>query len=125
MVKDDGSTDREPQSDAPSSNPVERVVRRFDSWQQRHTIIGFPIAVIKKFGGDVGGGNGWRCRPPSSCTPSRLTSFARHLWPRNVVQPPLTDADKARYTYALRAEAHRPEQRLHIAYKAKSNVGGG
>ena len=44
---------------------------------------------------------------------------ARHLWPRSIVQPPLTDADKAYYTYALQAEAQRPEQRLDIAYRTK------
>lgn len=36
-------------------NPVERVVRRFDEWQQRHTVVGFPIAVVKKFGDDEAG----------------------------------------------------------------------
>ncbi|WP_156689887.1 YihY/virulence factor BrkB family protein [Mycobacterium sp. Marseille-P9652] len=40
---------------APSTNPVERVVRRFDSWQRRHAVIGFPVAVIKKFGDDEAG----------------------------------------------------------------------
>ena len=41
---------------------------------------------------------------------------ARHLWPRSLVPPPLTDADKAYYTDAVRAEAQRPEQRLEIEY---------
>lgn len=30
---------------------------------------------------------------------------ARHLWPRSLVPPPLTDADKAYYTDAVRADA--------------------
>jgi membrane protein len=42
---------------------------------------------------------------------------AKHLWPRSLVQPPLTDADKSYYTDALRAEAQRPEQRLQIDYE--------
>jgi membrane protein len=42
---------------------------------------------------------------------------AKHLWPRSIVQPPLTDADKSYYTAALRAEAQRPEQKLEIAYQ--------
>jgi membrane protein len=42
---------------------------------------------------------------------------ARHLWPRSIVQPPLTDADRSYYTDALRAEAQRPEQRIHLAYE--------
>ena len=36
-------------------NPVERVARGFDDWQQRHPVIGFPIAVVKKFGDDQAG----------------------------------------------------------------------
>ncbi|OBH52315.1 hypothetical protein A5685_15440 [Mycobacterium colombiense] len=46
---------------------------------------------------------------------------ARHLWPRSIVQPPLTEADKTYYTDALRAEAQRPEQRLRVAYQTKSD----
>jgi membrane protein len=46
----------------------------------------------------------------------------RHLWPRSIVQPPLTEADKTYYTDALRAEAQRPEQRLRVAYKPKSDA---
>ena len=36
-------------------NPIERAVRGFDDWQQRHPVVGFPIAVVKKFGDDQGG----------------------------------------------------------------------
>jgi membrane protein len=42
---------------------------------------------------------------------------AKHLWPRSLVQPPLTEADKLYYAEAVRAEAQRPEQRLEIAYE--------
>jgi membrane protein len=55
MAKTDDGRDHGPKADVPSPNPVERIVRRFDSWQQRHTVIGFPIAVIKKFGDDEAG----------------------------------------------------------------------
>jgi uncharacterized BrkB/YihY/UPF0761 family membrane protein len=41
---------------------------------------------------------------------------ARHLWPRSLFPPPLTEADKAYYTDAVRAETQRPEQRLDIRY---------
>jgi membrane protein len=47
---------------------------------------------------------------------------AKHLWPRSIVQPPLTEADKAYYTDALRAEAQRPEQQLDIGYKEKQSA---
>jgi membrane protein len=36
-------------------NPVERVARDFDGWQQRHAVVGFPIAVVKKFSDDQAG----------------------------------------------------------------------
>src|SRR5258705_13934130 len=42
-------------ADRSPPNPVESVVRRFDRWQQRHGVIGFPIAVVKKFGDDEAG----------------------------------------------------------------------
>jgi hypothetical protein len=43
---------------------------------------------------------------------------ARRLWPRSLVPPPLTDADKAYYTDVVRAQAQRPELRLDIQYVA-------
>jgi membrane protein len=52
---ENGRADHEQGTDQPPPNPVERVVRGFDSWQQRHTVVGFPIAVIKKFGDDEAG----------------------------------------------------------------------
>lgn len=36
-------------------NPVERTVRWIDSVQQRHTVPGFIVAVVKKYGDDNGG----------------------------------------------------------------------
>src|ERR1700754_3173920 len=41
---------------------------------------------------------------------------ALHLWPRSLVPPPLTDADVAYYTGAVRAESRRPELRLDIQF---------
>src|SRR6266568_623271 len=36
-------------------NPVERLVRRVDRWQQRHAASAFTFGVIKKYGDDNGG----------------------------------------------------------------------
>src|SRR5512132_4017815 len=36
-------------------NPIEGTLRRVDRYQQRHGWLGFPFAVIKKFGDDKGG----------------------------------------------------------------------
>lgn len=48
---------------------------------------------------------------------------AKHLWPRSVFPPPLTDADKAYYTDALRAHVQRPEQRVQIYYATDTAAG--
>ena len=37
-------------------NAVERQVRRFDMFQQRHVVLAFPIAVVQKYGNDQAGG---------------------------------------------------------------------
>lgn len=37
-------------------NAVERQVRRLDGFQQRHSVLGFPLAVMQKFGNDQAGG---------------------------------------------------------------------
>jgi membrane protein len=36
-------------------NPIERVLRRVDRYQQQHGWLGFLLAVVKKFGDDKGG----------------------------------------------------------------------
>src|SRR2546421_1678583 len=36
-------------------NPIERVVRRVDAFQQRHRVTGFAFGVVKKFGDDRAG----------------------------------------------------------------------
>jgi YihY family inner membrane protein len=36
-------------------NPVERVIRRVDAWQQRHAPTAFAFGVTKKYGDDNGG----------------------------------------------------------------------
>jgi YihY family inner membrane protein len=34
---------------------IERLVRSIDRFQQRHTVLGFPFGVVKKYGDDQGG----------------------------------------------------------------------
>jgi membrane protein len=36
-------------------NTFERAIRRFDRCQQRHPVLGFPVAVVKKFLDDQAG----------------------------------------------------------------------
>lgn len=36
---------------------LETLVRRTDKFQQRHAVLGFPFAVLQKFGNDQAGGN--------------------------------------------------------------------
>jgi YihY family inner membrane protein len=36
-------------------NPVERLVRRVDRFQRKHAVVGFPFAVMQKYGNDQAG----------------------------------------------------------------------
>jgi YihY family inner membrane protein len=36
-------------------NPIERLLRAVDRFQQRHSVLGFPFGVLKKYGDDQGG----------------------------------------------------------------------
>lgn len=38
-----------------SANPLERIVGLVDGFQRKHPVLGFPYAVIKKYGDDQGG----------------------------------------------------------------------
>jgi membrane protein len=40
----------------------------------------------------------------------------RHLWPRSITQPPLTDADKQYLETAMSTEVRRPEQQISIDF---------
>jgi uncharacterized BrkB/YihY/UPF0761 family membrane protein len=42
--------------------------------------------------------------------------LARHLWPRSIVQPPLTDADERVLHDIARQEERRPEQRVGVGF---------
>jgi membrane protein len=41
---------------------------------------------------------------------------ARHLWPRSLAQPPLTEADEHYLRASAQAEARRPEQRVQVDF---------
>jgi hypothetical protein len=38
----------------------------------------------------------------------------RRLWPRAIVQPPLTDADRRALTYYAKQEERRPEEKVDV-----------
>jgi YihY family inner membrane protein len=42
--------------------------------------------------------------------------IARHLWPRSIVQPPLTDADERVLHDIARQEERRPEERVGVGF---------
>ena len=42
-------------TESTKQNRIERLIARFDSLQQRHRTLGFPYAVIKKYGDDQAG----------------------------------------------------------------------
>lgn len=43
--------------------------------------------------------------------------WERRLWPRSMLQPPLTDADKRMLTALAEQEERRPEQHVHVRYR--------
>jgi membrane protein len=49
---------------------------------------------------------------------------ARHLWPRSLAQPPLTDADEDYMRAAVEAETRRPEQRVEVEFDQPSDDRG-
>jgi hypothetical protein len=42
--------------------------------------------------------------------------LARRLWPRSIVQPPLTEADRAVLAAQALQNQRRDEQRVHVSY---------
>jgi membrane protein len=46
---------------------------------------------------------------------------ARHLWPRSITQPPLTEADKRYIEDATRSEVRRPEQKVTIEFTSEAD----
>ena len=48
---------------------------------------------------------------------------AKHLWPRSLIPPPLTEADQTWYSDALLAQAQRPELRVEIDYTPEAIAG--
>lgn len=45
---------------------------------------------------------------------------SQHLWPRSIVQPPLTNADKALLEAMARQEERRPEEHVTVAFEPES-----
>ncbi len=41
---------------------------------------------------------------------------ARHLWPRSIIQPPLTEADRAVMAVEVLQNQRRPEQRVEVSF---------
>ena len=53
-TKPDDVAETKPAEEA-GTNPAERAVRAVDLFQQRHTALAVPVAVVRKFGDDGGG----------------------------------------------------------------------
>ncbi|MEU9048564.1 MULTISPECIES: YihY/virulence factor BrkB family protein [unclassified Kitasatospora] len=50
--------------------------------------------------------------------------LARRLWPRSLLQPPLTDADEAVLSSVARQEERRPEQHVDVSFQEEEGPGG-
>ncbi|HEY0398351.1 MAG TPA: YihY/virulence factor BrkB family protein [Acidimicrobiia bacterium] len=46
----------------------------------------------------------------------------RHLWPRSILQPPLTDADQHVLRDIARAEERRPEQHVSVGFEPEAGL---
>jgi YihY family inner membrane protein len=44
------------------------------------------------------------------------TVVDRHLWPRSIVQPPLTEADRTSLRLHAEADQRRPEEQVHVSF---------
>ena len=51
--------------------------------------------------------------------------LSRRLWPRSIVQPPLTRADKAVLAQIARSGDRRPEQRVEVTFEEDAHHGRG
>jgi YihY family inner membrane protein len=49
--------------------------------------------------------------------------LARRLWPRSMLQPPLTEPDRQVLTALARTEERRPEQRVHVTFLPEADDG--
>jgi uncharacterized BrkB/YihY/UPF0761 family membrane protein len=49
--------------------------------------------------------------------------LARRLWPRSMLQPPLTEPDRRVLTALARTEERRPEQRVHVTFLPEGGDG--
>ena len=50
--------------------------------------------------------------------------LARRLWPRSLLQPPLTEPDRRVLTALARTEERRPEQRVQVTFLPEADDGG-
>ena len=46
---------------------------------------------------------------------------ARRLWPRSILQPPLTQADRRALTDLAKQEERRPEQAINVQFTPRAN----
>jgi uncharacterized BrkB/YihY/UPF0761 family membrane protein len=45
---------------------------------------------------------------------------ARRLWPRSILQPPLTEADQRALVHLAKQEERRPEQAIHVEFTTQA-----
>ncbi len=54
--------------------------------------------------------------------PQKHVVLARQLWPRSLVQPPLTPADKQALADIVREEERRPEEAVDVSFEAPRSL---
>lgn len=89
-------------------NPIERLLRKADGTQQKYHSSAFVFGVIKKYGDDNGG--------VLAKNLAHSVVLARRLWPRSIIQPPLTEADRASLALLALGNQRREEQQVVVTF---------
>jgi YihY family inner membrane protein len=113
-------------TDVPTRSMVLAAAISAAGWQLLLTMAGFVVAhqlrhaqAVAGFFGVILGLLAWLALQMTVMVYAIEIDVVRanRLWPRSIVQPQLTDADKSYFDRAVRTEARHPEQRLDISYQ--------
>jgi len=120
-------------------NPVERLLRKADGAQQKYQPSAFVFGVVKKYGDDNGGVLVANLTHSDSVygvfatvlglvawlyLAAEITVYcaevnvvlARRLWPRSIIQPPSTEADRASLALQALQNQRREEQQVTVTF---------
>ena len=109
---------------------VERLLRAADRFQQRHRLLAIPVGVVRKFGDDQAGKHaallayyGFLSLFPTLLLLATVLGLvlARRLWPRSLLQPPLTEPDRRVLAALAETERRRPEETVEVRFSTDAD----